>query len=234
MKGRAVALDEKQDDEDDDRQRDHDAPHLGRIDLQPLDRAQDRNRRRDRAVAVEQGGADEADHDHGRAPFVALGAARADQREQRQNAAFAVVVGAHDEDRVFDRDDDDQRPEDQRHDAEHRFRRNLSVGTGGLRGDVERIERARADVAEDDAHARERRRRPRARAPLPGRRVDLRRCAHLAPPSPDDSLTEAETAPIAGRWQLETPPNDLEKTMTPRRTAEERIAETSEKAQPND
>jgi hypothetical protein len=52
----------------------------------------------------------------------------------------------------------------------------------------------------------------------------------LARPSPDDSLTEAETAPIARRWQLQTPPNDLEKTMTPRRTAEERIAERSAKA----
>ena len=113
--GRAVALDEKQDDEDDDRQRNHEAAHLGRVDLQSLDRAQDGNRRRYRAVAVEQGRADEADHDHGRPPFVAPGAPRADQREQRQNAAFAVVVGAHDEDRVFDRDDDDQRPEDQRH-----------------------------------------------------------------------------------------------------------------------
>ena len=28
-------------------------------------------------------------------------------------AALAVVVGAHDEQRVFDGDDDDQRPEDQ-------------------------------------------------------------------------------------------------------------------------
>ena len=79
--------------------------------------------------------------------------------------------------------------------------------------------------AKHDAHARQRRRCPRARAPLPGHRVNLRRCAHLARPSPDDSLTEAETAPIARRWQLQTPPNDLEKTMTTRRTTEERISE---------
>jgi hypothetical protein len=85
-KGRAIALYEKQNGEDHDRQRDHGAPHLGRINLQPLDCAQDRNRRRDRAVAVQQGGADEADHDHGRPPFVALGAPRADQSEQRQNS----------------------------------------------------------------------------------------------------------------------------------------------------
>src|ERR1700722_14659170 len=229
-KGRAVALDEKQDDEDRDRQRDYGAPHLRRINLQPLDRAQDRNRRRYRAVAVQQGGADEADHDHCRPPFVALGAPRADQSEQRQNAAFAVVVGAHDQDRVFDGDDDDQRPEDQRHDANHRFWRNLSAGTRGLRGDIESIERARADVAEHDAHARQRRRRPRARAHLPGHCVNLRRCAHWARPSPDDSLTEAETAPIACGWQPETPPNDPEKTIAPLGRAEEPLAERSAKA----
>src|SRR5580692_2896017 len=91
-KRRAVALDEKQDDEDRDRQRDHGAPHLGRINLQPLDCAQDRNRRRYRAVAIQQGGADEADHDHGRPPFVALGAPRADQSEERQNAAYLMEM----------------------------------------------------------------------------------------------------------------------------------------------
>src|ERR1700686_4174291 len=141
-----------------------------------------------------------------------------------------MVVGAHDQDRVFDGDDDDQRPEDQRHDADHGFRRNLSGGTCGLHCDVERIERARADVAEHDAHARQRRRRPRARAPLLGHSVNLRFCAHLARTSRDVTLTKAETATIARRWQPETSPNDLEKTMTPRRTARERIAERSAKS----
>ena len=40
------------------------------------------------------------------------------QRHQGQDAAFALVVGAHHEEHVFDGDDDDQRPEDQREDAE--------------------------------------------------------------------------------------------------------------------
>ena len=41
------------------------------------------------------------------------------QRRQRQRAAFAVVVGAQQDEHVFDRDDDDQRPQDQREHAEH-------------------------------------------------------------------------------------------------------------------
>ena len=178
--GRAAALDQKQDDEDGHRQRDHDASQLGSINLHPLDRAQHRNRRGDGAVAVEQRRPDQADHDHDGAPAVLSGAARADQREQRQNAALAVIVGAHDQDRVFDRDDDDQRPEDQRHDAEHRLRRDVSGRTGGLRGDVERIERARSDIAEHDPHAGERRRRPGAVYCLPTHRVDLRDGCHAS------------------------------------------------------
>ena len=90
------------------RQRDDDALHLRGIDLDALDRAQNRNGRRDGAVAIEQGRPDEADHDHDRTPPVLLGAARANQSEQRQDAALAVVIGAHDQDRVFDGDDDDQ------------------------------------------------------------------------------------------------------------------------------
>ena len=157
--GRAIALDEKQHGEDDNRQGNDGMLHLRRIYLQPLDRAQYGNRRSDRPVAVKQGRPDQADDDQSGAPFVGLCAARADERQQREDAALAVIVGAHDEDRVFDRDDDDQRPEDQRHDAEHGFRRHLPGRTGGFGGDVEGIERARADVAEHHPHARERRRR---------------------------------------------------------------------------
>jgi len=36
-----------------------------------------------------------------------------DQGEQRQDAALAMIVGAHDQNCIFDGNDDDQRPEDQ-------------------------------------------------------------------------------------------------------------------------
>ena len=40
------------------------------------------------------------------------------ERLQRQDAAFALVVGLHQEQHVFRRDDDQQRPDDQRDDAD--------------------------------------------------------------------------------------------------------------------
>ena len=41
-----------------------------------------------------------------------------DDRQQRENPPFTVVVGTHDEGQVLDRDHHDQRPEHQREDAE--------------------------------------------------------------------------------------------------------------------
>ena len=41
------------------------------------------------------------------------------ERGQRQRSALAVVVGAQQQQHVFDRDHDDQRPQDQRQHAEH-------------------------------------------------------------------------------------------------------------------
>ena len=45
------------------------------------------------------------------------------QREQRDDAALAVIVGAQDKNSVFERDDQDDRPQDHRHDADHGFGR---------------------------------------------------------------------------------------------------------------
>ena len=89
-------------------------------DLQPFDRAQHRDRRGNDAVAVKQRGADQARrHDPQIAPAVAAGRAQ-HQRGQRQQPALAAVVGAHDDDDVFDRDDQHQRPDDQRQGAQDR------------------------------------------------------------------------------------------------------------------
>ena len=61
-----------------------------------------------------------------------------------------MVVGAHDEGQVLDDDDDQERPEDEREDAE-------DVGVGRvqavLAGEalLDRVEGRRADVAVDDA-----------------------------------------------------------------------------------
>ena len=96
--------------------------HMRGVDLDALDRAQHGNGRRDAAIAIEQGRADKTDHHHDRTPPALLGAPRADQGEQRENATLAVVVRTHDQDRVFDGDDDDQRPKDERDDSQHSLR----------------------------------------------------------------------------------------------------------------
>ena len=85
-----------------------------RRDLEPLDRAQHRDRGRDDAVAVEQRGADKP---RGHDPQIALlgAVARAQhQRGQSQQPALAAVIRTHDDKDIFDRDDQRQRPHDQR------------------------------------------------------------------------------------------------------------------------
>ena len=154
---RADALEQEQ--HDDDRRGDRDDQVLQRRlgDLEALDRRQHRDRRRDHAVAEEQRRAEDpqrGQRELGPAPARRLLAA--DQRDQRHDAALAVVVGAHHEQHVGDRDDDRHRPEDHRDDPED--------AVGGDRDRVrvvrvehrlDRVQRARADVAEHHAERTE-------------------------------------------------------------------------------
>ena len=81
--------------------------------------------------------------------------ARRHEREEREDAALAAVVRPHDERQVLHRDDHRERPEDERQDAEEvGLRRRDAV----LRIDalLDRVERARSDVAEDDSSGQER------------------------------------------------------------------------------
>ena len=70
------------------------------------------------------------------------------QRDQGHDAALAAIVGTHDEGHVLDRDDDDQRPEEERQAA-------VDIGGGDrdrvIAGEdlLDRIQRAGADVAVD-------------------------------------------------------------------------------------
>ena len=77
------------------------------------------------------------------------------QCRQRQGAAFAVIVGAHDDQDVLDRDHQDQRPEDQGQRAHHRD----VVGNAALgrqHGGFQRVKRTGADIAEHDAQGAQR------------------------------------------------------------------------------
>ena len=101
-----------------------------RGDLQAFDRRQHRDRRRDQRVAIEERGADDAEQDDGKA----LAADRAiGKGHQRKRPAFAVIVGAEQDQHVFDRDDQNQRPDDERQNAEdHRLERSLTASLRGM------------------------------------------------------------------------------------------------------
>ena len=153
---RAAALDEEEGDQDRHGDRDHPRLEGGRGDLEALDRAEHRDRRRDQAVAVEQRRAEHAEGDDRPLRARRQAALRQQQRGQGEDAALAVVVGAHHEREVLDRDDHDERPE---HDRCHA----VGVGLRDLEVDVlerlpERVQRAGADVAEDDPQRAERQR----------------------------------------------------------------------------
>jgi hypothetical protein len=74
-----------------------------------------------------------------------------DQREQRQAATFALIVGAHDHAHVLDRHHDHHRPEDQAQhamDVRGRGRDRIVTGERFAKG----VNRTRADVPEHDPY----------------------------------------------------------------------------------
>src|SRR5262249_38567768 len=110
----AAVLHREQRDQDRQRQRQDEVVERRRDELEALHGGKHGNRRRDDAVAIEQRRARDAKQDQNRnlrtvGNFL-------DQRQQRKDSAFAVVVGAQDEDDVFERYHRHQRPEDQRDD----------------------------------------------------------------------------------------------------------------------
>ncbi len=148
----AEALDGEQDREDDERDRHDIGVEGGRHHLQAFDRREHRDRRRDDRVAEEQRRPAYAD-DEDRAAGARIGAAG--KRHQRQRAALALVVGAQNEDHVFDGDDDRQRPDDQRQHAQNFHAHGRPAAGGGVQRLAKRIDRAGADVAIDDAERAE-------------------------------------------------------------------------------
>ncbi len=138
--------------------------------LEAFHRGEHRDRRRDDAVAVEQRRAEQPQHDEQhlglaqprpggarrrpvRSRFVGVDRRCRGPRHQRhqcQHPPLAVVVGAHDEQEVLHRDDQRDRPEDQRQHA---------IDVGGRRRHAVRqreallhgVERRRPDVSVDDA-----------------------------------------------------------------------------------
>ncbi len=144
-------LHEEQADQDGEGEGHHRRGEPGRVDLEALDRAQHRDRRRDRPVAIEQRRSDQAKDQKRAAPAARRGVAHAEDGKHRDDAALPAIVGAQDQDRVFERDDDDERPQDERENAENSLRRGRVASRGSPGRFPEGVERAGADVAIDDA-----------------------------------------------------------------------------------
>ena len=146
---RPERLDREQRQQNRGRRRQHVGLQARRDLLHAFERRQHRNRRRDRAVAVDQRRAEQAGGDNQR-PLMPLDA---EQGHQRDDAALAVIVDAHGDIDVFDRRDEEQRPDDERQGAQRR--RRVGMGPGVVEHGLQRVERARADVAEHHAERRD-------------------------------------------------------------------------------
>ena len=146
---RSLRLHEEQ--RDDDRKRNgHHIGLEGRCDdLEALDRREHRDRRRDDGIAIEQCCPDHAQH---REPCDRLAHGALRQRHQRECAALPLIVGIEQDQHVFDGNDENQRPQDEREHAQHHGLAHSAIGAHGRRHRfAEGIERAGADVAVDDA-----------------------------------------------------------------------------------
>ena len=91
----------------------------GRGHLQAFDRTEHGHGRGDHAVAEEQRGAEDAEDAHHISRARAVAQRALGQRHQRHDAAFAIVVGAHDDGDVLQGHHQVQRPERQRQHAQH-------------------------------------------------------------------------------------------------------------------
>jgi len=137
----------------------HQDPHGDRQDvgleeggghIQAFDRAEDRDRRRDHPVPIEQRGTEQAQHHQDSEPPGRTGAGLANQRGQGQDPALPVMVRANDEEQVLHADNQEKGPQHQRQDPHDVGRRRLQA-QGPTEGLLQRIQRAGPDVSENDA-----------------------------------------------------------------------------------
>ena len=147
----AAALHHEQADQDRHHQRHHQRREARRLHRHAFYRRQHGDGGCQHAVAEEQRQPDNGADADGGLHLARQAMAAMRQRRQRQGAAFAVIVGAHDDGDIFDRHHQDQGPEDHRERTHHRD----MIGQpafGGEHGGLQGVKRAGANVAEDHAH----------------------------------------------------------------------------------
>lgn len=99
-------------DHDHDRNRHDPGLELAGRYLQSFHRAQDRHRRREHSIAVEQRCPEDSEEDQ--RTFGLVDAASDRQCQQSQDAAFTVVARPHYGEQILDPHDEDQSPKDER------------------------------------------------------------------------------------------------------------------------
>ena len=139
-------MEDEQSDKNRDRDRDHVRIEHPGGDIQSFHRAEHGDRWRDHPVGVEQRRSEQAKKEEIFSAPCDVG----DQGRQRQDAAFAAVIRPQDKDQIFDGDDEEERPNDERQNAQdvgisrwHRVRPVKTLSQG--------IERAGANVPVNDA-----------------------------------------------------------------------------------
>ena len=144
----AMTLGPKQENQDHAGQGQDQGLGLGGGHFQTFQGGEDGNDRGDEPIAVQQGGTEQPRQDQSPAQVGAQ--VLVEQGQHGEDAAFALVVGAHDEQGIFDADHQDQGPENQGHQPQDIWGRR---GNGGLAGkaDLEGVQGTGADVAEDDS-----------------------------------------------------------------------------------
>ena len=145
----STLLNQKEDGENRDGDGDDQAVESGGGFLHAFDGGEHRDGRRDESVAVQQCGAENAEHDGNTDTTTSLAFGH-DHGREGENSTFTVVVGAHDEDQVLDRDDDHESPEGQRRDA-HGIDAVTGIEMMLLERLAKRIQGRRADVAVHDS-----------------------------------------------------------------------------------
>jgi hypothetical protein len=124
-----------------------------RCELETFDRGQYRDRRRDHGIADEHRSADDAH----RQQWPTSSAQRTlTQRHQRKRAAFAVIVGAQQQQNVFCGDDDKECPQDQRQNPKHDGSRDRLALRRSGDGLAKRIQRRGSDIAKHHADTSQR------------------------------------------------------------------------------
>ena len=130
--------------------------HVGIHRLATGDGREDRHGRRNRPVAVKQGGADETDDEEDGAPGAGRCMPGAQECQHGHDAALAVFARAHHEHGILGRHDEDQRPQHEGDRAHHGVGPQLPARGSRLGSFLEGVERAGADIAVDDAECAER------------------------------------------------------------------------------